>query len=162
VVSHDRAFLERTVEDVLVIDGHGSAARWAGGYADWEERRRAGRRPGTTRAAPAERSPAARPSDTAAKRRPADPAPADADAGLRSPSTLRHLVRDVEKEMAKLEKRRAALEAEVAGAAGAGDHQALRTTGQALAEVSAAHEAAEERWLELADELERAQALRRS
>ena len=44
VVSHDRAFLERTVTDVLVMDGDTSPARRPGGYAAWEEHRRARRR----------------------------------------------------------------------------------------------------------------------
>jgi ATP-binding cassette subfamily F protein uup len=35
VVSHDRAFLERTVEDVLVLDGKGGAALAPGGYAGY-------------------------------------------------------------------------------------------------------------------------------
>ena len=36
VVSHDRAFLERTVTDVLVMDGDAPPARRPGGYAAWE------------------------------------------------------------------------------------------------------------------------------
>src|SRR5439155_13760923 len=40
VVSHDRAFLERTVEDALALDGSGGARRVAGGYGAWEEARR--------------------------------------------------------------------------------------------------------------------------
>ena len=40
VVSHDRAFLERTVEEALVLDGRGNAARVNGGYAAWEVGRR--------------------------------------------------------------------------------------------------------------------------
>jgi ATP-binding cassette subfamily F protein uup len=39
VVSHDRAFLERTVADVIVLDGAGSAARRPGGYAAYEDER---------------------------------------------------------------------------------------------------------------------------
>src|SRR5690606_23571396 len=42
VVSHDRAFLERTVADVLVLDGSGTAGRRPGGYAAWDEQRRRG------------------------------------------------------------------------------------------------------------------------
>ena len=34
IISHDRAFLDRTVDDVLVIDD-GRARRWPGGYAGW-------------------------------------------------------------------------------------------------------------------------------
>ena len=36
-VSHDRAFLERTVADVVVLDGRGFAGRWPGGHAAWLE-----------------------------------------------------------------------------------------------------------------------------
>src|SRR5207342_3151592 len=43
VVSHDRAFLERTVADVIVLDGVGTAARRPGGYAAYEDERRAAR-----------------------------------------------------------------------------------------------------------------------
>ena len=39
VVSHDRAFLDRTVDDVLVID-NGRARRWPGGYEQWLQDRR--------------------------------------------------------------------------------------------------------------------------
>ncbi len=41
VVSHDRAFLERTVADVIVLDGTGSIGRRPGGYAAYEDERRA-------------------------------------------------------------------------------------------------------------------------
>ena len=37
-VSHDRAFLERTVEDVLALDGRGHAGLVPGGYAAWSSR----------------------------------------------------------------------------------------------------------------------------
>ncbi|MGH9233983.1 MAG: ABC-F family ATP-binding cassette domain-containing protein, partial [Acidimicrobiales bacterium] len=50
VVSHDRAFLERTVEDVVAMDGHagrpGHAARVPGGFAAYVAARREARRPG--------------------------------------------------------------------------------------------------------------------
>ena len=49
VVSHDRAFLERTVTDVVVVDGSGGAGRRPGGYAAWEDDRRARRRPAKAR-----------------------------------------------------------------------------------------------------------------
>ncbi|HEX6417702.1 MAG TPA: ATP-binding cassette domain-containing protein, partial [Acidimicrobiales bacterium] len=50
-VSHDRAFLERTVEDVIVLEpatggGPGRAGRVPGGYAAYEAARRAARRSG--------------------------------------------------------------------------------------------------------------------
>ena len=70
VVSHDRAFLERTVADVVVIDGDHAVERVPGGYAGWRARRESGspsagtrppgqpaanRRPGTSRPRPERR-----------------------------------------------------------------------------------------------------------
>ena len=55
VVSHDRAFLERTVTDVIVIDHEHPGRRVPGGYAAWEAARRARR--GAGRAAPSLASP---------------------------------------------------------------------------------------------------------
>ena len=51
VVSHDRAFLERTVTDVLVIDEQHPRPRVPGGYAAWEAERRAARVRGRATAA---------------------------------------------------------------------------------------------------------------
>src|SRR5207249_4614804 len=51
VVSHDRAILERTVVDVLALDGKGGAALVPGGYVAWEAARRAARQPGRAGAA---------------------------------------------------------------------------------------------------------------
>ena len=52
VVSHDRAFLERTVLDVVVIDEQHPGRRVAGGYEAWEAKRRAARVRGRATAAP--------------------------------------------------------------------------------------------------------------
>ncbi|HEX5367515.1 MAG TPA: ABC-F family ATP-binding cassette domain-containing protein [Acidimicrobiales bacterium] len=46
VVSHDRAFLERTVEDVVVVERGARVGRVPGGYAAYEEERRRARRSG--------------------------------------------------------------------------------------------------------------------
>ena len=46
VVSHDRAFLERTVTDVLVLDERHPGRRVPGGYAAWEAERRSRRTAG--------------------------------------------------------------------------------------------------------------------
>ena len=67
---------------------------------------------------------------------------------------LRRLIKDIDKELVRLGKQRTRLEAAMLEAAS--DHQALTALGAEFAEVTAAHDAAEERWLELADELERA------
>ena len=152
VVSHDRAFLERTVTDVMVMDGERRPARRPGGYAAWEEERRAGRARGRATSAPARRTaPAPTPKPS---KRGADTTPA----GPRSSSTLRHLMKDADKEITRLGKRRVALEETLAERAGTADHTELTALGAELAEVLAALEAAEERWLALAEEAEAAAA----
>ncbi len=139
VVSHDRAFLERTVTDVIVIDHDHPGRRVPGGYAAWEAERR--RRRSARRAAPAMAATAAPP------RREARPA-----STTRSPSTLRRLLRDAERDLEELERRRQEL-TESLQAAGA-DHDALAEAGTALATTETELAAAEHRWLELAAELE--------
>jgi len=155
VVSHDRAFLERTVADVLVLDGAGVAGRRPGGYAAWEADRRAGLAGGSGRSAPSVAPGAATGAvrSAAASRPGASTARPGPPAG-RSPSTLRHLLKEVDKELARLGREHARLDAEVAQAAAAGDHDALARLGAAVAEVQARQSAAEERWLELGAELE--------
>ncbi|HEX2047153.1 MAG TPA: ABC-F family ATP-binding cassette domain-containing protein [Acidimicrobiales bacterium] len=134
VVSHDRALLERTVEDVLVLDGRGGAALALNGYADYVARS------------------AALPSVTAARSKPSPAPPKRAPAKPRSPSTLRRLIGAAEREMAEAEAARDRLAAELA-AVDPADHVALAAAAQALADAEAALSAAEERWLELSDEL---------
>ena len=148
VVSHDRAFLERTVTDVLVLDGKGFAGRRPGGYG------RVGRgapRPATgvrlARRGHAGR-PSAPPAPSAGRRR-----RTAARGPGRTPSTLRRLLQEAEKELARLERERARARGEVAAAAAAGDHAALAELGAAVAavqeEVDGRGRAAEERWLAL-------------
>ncbi len=148
VVSHDRAFLERTVEDVIVLDhpgagadGPGRVGRVPGGYAAYEAARRQARRSGRVGAAP-------RPEPL-----PRDPtAPAGRERTQRSPSTLRHLMRKAESEMRRLQERQAMLEAELVGALG--DHVALARVGEDLSAVTGEMADAEESWLALAEEAE--------
>jgi ATP-binding cassette subfamily F protein uup len=137
VVSHDRALLERTVEDVLVLDGAGGARLPAGGYAEYDAARRTGRSATSMPAAP---------------RRPHPPAPPVATPPKpRSPSTLRRLVGLAEKAVTEAADARDRLAAELA--AGGGDHVTLAATASALAEAEQRLAEAEERWLELAEEL---------
>jgi len=139
-VSHDRAFLERTVEDALVLDARGGAARAPGGYAAWEAARRL-RSTSPAAAGVAKGAPAAA---TAAK--PAKPKKP------RSPGTLQRLLMLAEREVGELEQRRDAL-AEQLTAAGA-DHTALTRISSDLADVQAQLDDAEERWLALLEEAE--------
>ena len=154
VVSHDRAFLERTVADVVVIDDTHDVDRLAGGYATWEQSRR--HRSAPSGAAKASRSPkggAKRSGNVSAgSTTPEGGAPA-AVAAKRSPSTLNRLMRDAEKEMRKLDKQRAALADKLAAVDGA-DHVALASVGQELAVVDGQLAETEERWLALGEELE--------
>ncbi|HET7721603.1 MAG TPA: ABC-F family ATP-binding cassette domain-containing protein [Acidimicrobiales bacterium] len=133
VVSHDRALLERTVEDVLVLDGRGGSSLAPNGYAGYV----------SAKAPPAKSRPAT-----------GTPAPAVAKAAAkpRSASTLRRLIGVAERAMAEAEARRDRLAAELA-AHDPADHVALTATAQALAEAEANLGAAEERWLELSEEL---------
>jgi ABC transport system ATP-binding/permease protein len=138
VVSHDRALLERVVTDVLVVDGAGFAGRWPGGYAAWDAERRSG----STGAAGGSGARARR-GETRDRQREG-----------RTPSTLGHLLREVDKRLARLERRRRELTDEL-GAAGA-DHGELGRVGSELAAVEAELAAAEDEWLELAAERESA------
>lgn len=140
VVSHDRAFLERTVTDVVVLEGDGRAGRAPGGYAAWEERRRA------ARAAPAPKR--ERP------RAPAGAREADGRSGRRAPSIVRKELREAERELERLQRRHDELVAAVE--AGASDHTELARLGAELTEVDERRRAAEDRWLELAEEADSA------
>jgi len=136
VVSHDRAFLERTVEDALLLDGEGGASRVPGGYAAWEDaRRRQMAAAGAPVRATAPPAPRERPKRTG-----------------RSPSTLHRLLRTAEREVADLTARRDGLHAALVEAGA--DHEALTRLGTELAEVQGLLDEAESRWLELAEEAE--------
>jgi ATP-binding cassette subfamily F protein uup len=137
VVSHDRAFLERTVEEALVLDGDGRVARANDGYAAWEtaRRQRAERERGS-----GERTRTAR-----------DVITSDG-ARRRSRSTLQRLLRVLEKEIAQRETQRRRL-VDALATAGA-DHQALARLGGDLAALEADLAAKEEEWLALAAEAE--------
>ena len=147
VVSHDRAFLERTVEDVLVLDATGGAGLAPGGYAGYLAARSA--TPLRLAAPDAARRPAA---GAAGPARPASAAPSPATrTKLRSPGTLRRLLGLAERDMAEAEAERDRLVAELG--AGASDHSTRAQVAHALADAQARLGEAEERWLALAEEL---------
>ncbi|MCP5027845.1 MAG: ABC-F family ATP-binding cassette domain-containing protein [Actinomycetia bacterium] len=145
VVSHDRAFLERTVADVVVLDGSGRVARRRGGYQAWETERRAARKRGRADAG------AAMAGGGGGSTAPKKGKPARDQHG-RTPSTLRRLMKDQEKLIARLDKRQTALHEELA--ASGSDHEALTRLGGQLVEVEAELGAAEDAWLELGAEME--------
>ncbi len=141
VVSHDRALLERTVEDVVVLDGRGKATMALNGYAD-----HAASKTIRPKSSPGKAKALATTSATATKAEaPPQPKP-------RSASTLRRLIGVAERAMADAERERDRLAAAL-GAVDPGDHVALAAAAQALADAEAALSAAEERWLNLSEEL---------
>ncbi|WP_426571623.1 ABC-F family ATP-binding cassette domain-containing protein [Aquihabitans sp. McL0605] len=155
VVSHDRAFLERTVADVVVIDDAHDVERLPGGYATWEQgRRQTGSSAGATSASRGGgtkgKGKVSAGSTTAA---PAGRSASPVGAQKRSPSTLGRLMKDAEKEMRKLDKARSALVDRLAQVDPT-DHQQLAAVGHEVAEVDAKLADTEERWLALGEELE--------
>jgi len=134
VVSHDRAFIDRTVEEILALDGEGGAALVPGGVATWLQQRSA--RVSTPRSAPNQRASSTKP----AKQK-----------SSRSPSTLNRLIANVEKDMAKRTTRQTALYQDIADAGN--DHKKLAALGEELAALQTAIESLETQWLELTEEL---------
>ena len=134
--SHDRAFLDRTVEEAVVLDGSGRAGPWPGGYGAWlEHRRRRGARPGGRSERP--------PSDGSRRRSPPSG---------RSASTIRRELAEAERDSARWQRQAVELADQMKAAAG--DHETLARLGRELAEADEARAAAEERWLELSVELD--------
>ncbi len=143
VVSHDRAFLERVVADALVIDGEGRATRWPGGFNAWDEQRKAN---GGSRTVSSKTAGPAKSTAKSKQNR-------EKSSG-RSSSTIGHLIREAEKSMAKLEKKRDRLQTQLVEITD--DHNEMSRLGQELADIEAELAQTEERWLELADEQEQA------
>lgn len=143
VVSHDRAFLDRTVTDVLAIDGDGIARPVRGGVEGWLASRTI-----TTPIPRSQPHPAVtnKPPSTTNER----------PVSAKSPSTLKRLVAQAEKSLqAAIVERDAVNGALLAEAAGStSDHSRLADLGQRLAEIQMAVDAAEERWIEIAAEAE--------
>ncbi|MBA3878706.1 MAG: elongation factor 3 [Sphingobium sp.] len=136
IVSHDRDFLDRTVTVTLGLDGSGTVDVVAGGYADWEAKRQ---RPGAKKIAKA-----------------AAPAPAPPP-----PPKVRLTYKD-QRDYEQLPKRIEALDAAIAR-----DEAALADPGlyakdfarfemltKAIDAAKAEKDAAELRWLELAEMVE--------
>ncbi len=141
IVSHDRDFLDRTVTVTLGLDGSGKVDVVAGGYEDWEKQR-------------SQRSAAAK-----AVRRDAEPAPPAAPPPPRKAKLTYKDQRDYELLPARIENLLAQIardEAELHDPALYASNPVrfaalTKTIEAARAEI----DAAEERWLELAEEVER-------
>jgi len=165
VVSHDRALLERTVTDVVVIDEHTRGRRLPGGYAAWEAARRAPRPAAPARAGGAARAggpargggtsraggdAAPRPTAGAAGAPRPKPRAGPATPARRSPAHLHKLIKEAEGAIRRLERRRDDITAELA--AGTADHVRMAELGRDLAAAETELDAAEDAWLELTEE----------
>jgi ABC transport system ATP-binding/permease protein len=141
IVSHDRDFLDRTVTVTLGLDGSGKVDIVAGGYADWQAKR----------AAPLKVGASSRKDEAAAG--PPPPLPSKS-----APKLSYKDQRDYEILPARIE------ELETAIAKGeallgdpelyAKDPQRFATISQGVSNARAEKDAAEERWLMLAEQIE--------
>lgn len=146
VVSHDRVFLDRTVIEVMALDGAGGAHLVRGGVAGW-----------LTQRAMALATPAAsvRGKVIQTTERLAVPAAARPDhkaPSTKSPSTLRRLLTQAERALAQATQTRQKLSDDLA-MVGA-DHVRLATLSGQLAAAQVGVDNAEEAWLSLAAEAE--------
>ena len=136
LVSHDRDFLDRTVTLTVGLDGSGRADIVAGGYADWQARKKQG-----MKAAPA------RPS--------ASKADALADASKPARKLSYKDQRDLDRLPAEIEALEAAIARDEAALADpdlyTGDPERFARLSAAIEEARASKEAAELRWLEVAE-----------
>jgi ATP-binding cassette subfamily F protein uup len=143
VVSHDRVFLDRTVGEVMALDGNGRAVVVRGGVAGWLAQHAARPTGATGSAGSTSTAPAAQ--------RIASP-PVARPVSSKSPSTLRHQLGLADRELADAIAARDMVQSELI-AMGA-DHKELVRLSAKLATSQIRVDAAEERWLSLADEAE--------
>ena len=146
VVSHDRVFLDRTVIDVLALDGVGGAAVVRGGVAGWLKQRNAAP---TEQMSGAQRgkliaTPTIAAAELAQKPKSSKPS--------KSPSTVRRLITQSETALAKATSELEKLTAQMASAGN--DHVKLAKISEELAKAQAKVNSAEETWLALAAEAE--------
>jgi ATP-binding cassette subfamily F protein uup len=141
VVSHDRTFLDVTVDQVLALSGDGSVRQVRGGVAGWlSERAGSAKSAPTTTSAPVATTtkPSAKPTSKPKV----------------SPSTLRRQIGEAERAMNKATTDQERLTAELAAAGG--DHQLLAKLSEELGRTHDALAAAEALWLDLAAQAEAA------
>ena len=149
IVSHDRDFLDRTVTITLGLDGSGTVDVVAGGYEDWEKKRaqRAGTR--SSRA------------QSRGARGDSVPAPLDFARDERRPARVKLSYKD-QRDYDLLPGRIEALEGEIARDEAAlhdpdlyaRDPKRFAALTAAIDRARAERDAAEERWLELAEQVE--------
>lgn len=150
-VSHDRAFLDRTVSDVWALDGRGGVRPVRGGVAGWL----------ATRAVPGQTVPKTSSSKLASTTAIDPDAPRKSSGEARptsakSPSTLKRLLAQAEKALEAAVSKRDGVSSELTRVASgsSSDHARLATLSEQLAAAQTAVDAAEEKWIEFAAEVE--------
>ena len=141
VVSHDRVFLDRTVVDVLALDGVGGAAVVRGGVAGWLKQRKSAP---TEQMSGAQRGKLISTPDVAAAEL------KQKSKSTKSPSTLRRLLAQSETALAKATAELEKLTTQMSAAGS--DHVKLTKISEELAKAQAKVNSAEETWLALAAE----------
>ena len=144
VVSHDRVFLDRTVIDVLALDGVGGAAVVRGGVAGWLKQRNTAP---TELMSGAQRGKLISTPNVAAAELAQKPKTSKSS---KSPSTLRRLITQSETALAKATAELERLTAQMATAGN--DHVKLAKISKDLADAQAKVNSAEETWLALVAE----------
>ncbi|MCJ7420731.1 ABC-F family ATP-binding cassette domain-containing protein [Sphingomicrobium astaxanthinifaciens] len=138
LVSHDRDFLDRTVTITLGLDGSGTVDVVAGGYEDWAKRRKektSGARKAKKASAPAKPAPTTRPAKLSYK-------------DQRDYDRLPGEIERIEAEMSEIEAALADPELFTA------DPDRFAALTQRLEDKRAEKDAAEERWLAVAEKAE--------
>ncbi len=141
IVSHDRDFLDRTVTVTLGLDGSGTVDIVAGGYEDWQAKRQ--KRPEPRKSA-ARAEPSSPPP-------PPPPAPKSGKLSYKDQRDYELLPRRIEELEAAIEKGEGILADPALYTA---DPQKFANISKGLENARAEKEAAEERWLELAELVE--------
>ncbi|MGE8141075.1 ABC-F family ATP-binding cassette domain-containing protein [Novosphingobium sp. NPDC080210] len=142
IVSHDRDFLDRTVTVTLGLDGSGKVDIIAGGYADWEAKRQ-------KRTAPVK--PAKTAPETAAAPSAAPPPPRKTKLSYKDQRDYDLLPGRIEELLAQIARDEAALSDPALYTRDPARFAALT---KAIETARAEKDAAEERWLELAELVE--------
>src|SRR5688572_9599492 len=137
LISHDRDFLDRVVHAVIVPEGAGKWAEYAGGYSDMLIQRGSDLSGRTAKPAPKDRSPSSEPAAPSAAKR-------------KLSFKDKHALETLPKQMAALQDEANKLQDALADAGlYTRDAKAFADTSARLAAVQGELAAAEERWLEL-------------
>ena len=139
IVSHDRDFLDRTVTITLGLDGSGKVDIVAGGYEDWQKRRTPQRAPAKAGASRAE--PATPPQKSAERKKLTYKDQRDYEL---LPARIEELDAAIARDEALLSDHDLYLR----------DHKTFEALTAAVEAAKAEREAAEHRWLELAEQVE--------